>query len=457
MSFISFLELGVGAVVQSALYKPLAEKDTEKISQIITSAGKFFRYIAYILLAYVVVLFVAYPFIVNKDFDWLFSALLIGAMSISFFAQYYFGVVDRLLLTADQKGYIQYIAQIITLVLNTGICVLLILVGASIQIVKLTSSLIFLLRPVFLRIYVNKHYQINRKSKYESEPIKQKWNGIAQHISAVVLNNTDIVVLTLLSSLSNVSVYSVYHLVTFGMKNMLVSVTSGMGALLGDEYARNETDKLNRTFDIFEWIMHFLTILLFTVTAFLIVPFVRVYTRGITDTNYIHPVFSIIMVIAYAVICLQLPYNTMIHHAGHFKQTQLFSILEAVINVVTSVILVYFYGLIGVAIGTLAAVTFRLVYLVIYLTKRILNRSIFYFLKILGIDLVFLAAAICTFVFIPFPFHWESTSYAEWIVLALEVFGICFAEALLIYGVFSIKKVKILIGKIKTRFSKRSA
>lgn len=41
LSFIVFLEMGVGAVVQQALYKPVAEKDYEKTSRIITSADRF--------------------------------------------------------------------------------------------------------------------------------------------------------------------------------------------------------------------------------------------------------------------------------------------------------------------------------------------------------------------------------------------------------------------------------
>ena len=53
LGVISFLELGVGAVVQSALYKPLAEKNQEDVSKIISSANKFFTRLGQILLIYV--------------------------------------------------------------------------------------------------------------------------------------------------------------------------------------------------------------------------------------------------------------------------------------------------------------------------------------------------------------------------------------------------------------------
>ena len=64
LGVITLLELGVGQVIQSALYKPLAEKDKEKISCILKSGEKFFRWIALILLFYVIVLTCAYPVII---------------------------------------------------------------------------------------------------------------------------------------------------------------------------------------------------------------------------------------------------------------------------------------------------------------------------------------------------------------------------------------------------------
>ena len=61
LGVISFLELGVGQVIQSALYKPLAKSDSNSVDCVLASGGKFFRRIAYILLAYIAVLVFVYP------------------------------------------------------------------------------------------------------------------------------------------------------------------------------------------------------------------------------------------------------------------------------------------------------------------------------------------------------------------------------------------------------------
>ena len=161
LGLISFLELGVGAVIQSSLYKPLAVKEEEEVSKIVVSGQKFFSKLAKILLIYVVILMCIYPLLAKQNFGFLYTATLIGVLSISSFAQYYFGIVNRILLTADQKGYISYNAQTITLILNTLVCYFLIKMNMSIHIVKLVTSLIYILRPLAILIYVRKNYKIN--------------------------------------------------------------------------------------------------------------------------------------------------------------------------------------------------------------------------------------------------------------------------------------------------------
>lgn len=432
LSIISFLDLGVGSVIQSSLYKPLAEKDNIGISKIIVSGGKFFRRIAYILLGYIAVLTVVYPFINNSDFDWGYTALLILSMSISSFAQYYFGVVDRLLLTADQKAYIQYNAQTITLILNTVACSILIYFGGSIQMVKLMTSLIYLLRPIALRIYVNRHYSIDRKIKYDGEPIKQKWNGMAQHIAAVVLDGTDTIVLTLFSTLSNVSIYSVYHMVVYNVKNLFLSLTNGMKALMGELWAKKENEKLKLFFRKVQWVLHTGTVYIFGCCALLILPFVQVYTNGITDADYYQPLFACLITAANAVHCLRLPYNIVILAAGDYKNTQSCYIIATILNIVISVVTVFFWGLIGVAIGTLVAMAYQTIWMAVYNSKHLIKGEIKSFIKQIIIDTVTVALMWAATMWIDLI----SISYLSWFIMALEVAGISFAVVAAINLIF---------------------
>ena len=444
LGIISFLELGVGAVVQSSLYKPLADKDDDTISKIIVSAGKFFNRLAQILLVYVTVLIIAYPYIANQNFGWVYTATLIASISISSFAQYYFGIVDRLLITADQRGYIQYNAQTITLVLNTAACVVLINWGASIHIVKLTTSMIYLLRPIALRIYVNKNYNVNRYIKYTEEPIKQKWNGVAQHVAAVVLDGTDNIVLTLFSTLANVSIYSVYNLVVSGIKRLLVSSTNGMQSLIGELWAKQETDELKNTFGWFEWLIHTETVFVFGCTGSLILPFIQVYTEGITDANYYQPLFAVLIVAAHAGHCLRLPYNIMILAGGHYKQTQSNYIVSAIINVVISIVAVKFWGLIGVAIGTLVAMLYQTIWMAIYVSNHLVRWPIKNVIKQMSANIVTVGIS----EFIVNYFEISELNYISWIILAVKTGLVYFATIFFVNFIFYKDKMKRVLNRL---------
>lgn len=421
LGFISLAECGVGAVVQSTLYKPLAENDILTVSKIVVSSERFFRRIAYILLGYTAILMVVYPLITIDSFDYMFTLILIFVISISTFAQYYIGMTYKLLLDADQLGFIQYTIHTAALILNTISCIFLMQHGASVQIVKLTTSLIFILQPVLLSIIAKHRYKINRKIILTEEPIKQKWNGLAHHISGVVLVNTDTVVLTLFSTLENVSVYAVYHLVVNGIRQIVLSMTNGVRAMFGNMLAKNEMKELNHSFGHIEWILHTIVTFVFSVAAILIVPFVQVYTADITDVNYIVPTFAYLITLAQATYCYRLPYYILVNAAGHYKQTQRSAIIEATINVVVSIIFVFQFGLIGVAIGTFVAMAYRTIYLVYYLNKNILYRKIHHFIKHVIVDAceaLFLFILVSSF---PSLYAMQQIDYFSWFVLAIKV------------------------------------
>lgn len=444
LSVISFLELGVGAVVESSLYKPLAEKDNQQISKVMVSANKFFQRLAQILFIYVLILMLVYPLIANQNLGFLYTATLIAAISISSFAQYYFGIANALLLNADQHGYIQYNAQTVTVVLNTAVCAVMISMNGTIQMVKLATSLIYLSRPLALHFYVKRHYQIDWKIKYTEEPIKQKWNGVAQHIAAVVLDGTDTIVLTVFSTLSNVSIYSVYFLVIKGVKTLFLSMTNGIQALIGELWAKQELEKLKGFFAWVEWVIHTGTTYVFSCTAALIVPFVQVYTFGINDANYIQPVFAVLLTLANAMHCLRLPYNIMVLAAGHYRQTQKNYIVAAILNILVSILTVKVWGLIGVAIGTLVAMTYQTMWLAVYDSRHFIFWSLKNVTKQFAIDTLS-AALIIVF---GSQMSLKEPSYINWIFMAVNVAVMALVVVVGMNLVFYKNRVKQLANRL---------
>lgn len=397
LAYITLLEGGIGGVARAALYKPLAQNDSRTINGIVAEIKRFFRVIAYIFLLYVIVLAVSFKKISGTEvLSWSETFLLVIVISISTFAEYFIGISYSVLLQAAQKSYITTVINMGAKIVNTLFIVLLIFAHSDIIVVKLVSSCIYVVKPCLLWLYVKKNFPIESVKPEKTNYLKDKWVGFAQHIAYFLHSNTDIAVLTVMADLKLVAVYSVYYMIFNQIQNVCSSFSSGMEAMFGDMLAKNEDDILHKTFDYYETLISVISTILFSVTAVMIVPFVRIYTAGIQDANYIQPAFAVVMVLASYVYCIKMPYHGMVIAGGHFKQTQIAAYGEALINIVLSVSLVKPLGLLGVAIGTLSATVARLLYYAIYLRHNIFNRKIRFFIKRAAVNAgVF--ASICFF------------------------------------------------------------
>ena len=198
--------------------------------------------------------------------------------------------------------------------------------------------------------------------------------------------------LTLFTNMSEISVYTVYHYVISNLKKIVTQVTVGFGAAFGDMYARNEIDLMHQNLGIFELIIYSFTSVLYSVALVMILPFVIIYTDGITDVEYVRPLFALITIVASIFNCFRIPYRVIVINVGHYKQTKNGAILEAVLNITVSIIGCIKFGLIGVAMGTLCAMIFRTLQYAVYLSKNIMYRDIRFFIKHVILTFVIIVA-----------------------------------------------------------------
>ncbi len=395
---------------------------------------------------YLIILSVVYPAIVSSQFAYMYTLSLVLIISISTLAEYYFGMTYKLYLQAEQKTYITSIVQMVGYILNTSAILVLVKCNASIQIVKLVSSIIFVLRPIVQNIYVKKKYNINLKDADKNYQLKQKWDGLAQHIASVVHNNTDVTILTFFTRIAEVSVYSIYYLVVKGIKSIIQAFTGGIDASFGDMIAKGEQEQLNKSFKTYELFYHTITTIAYTCTILLIVPFIAVYTLGITDANYIRPTFATLLVLGEFVWAIRLPYSGITLAAGHFKETRKGAWVEAISNIVISLILVWKYGIVGVAIGTLVAMLIRTVEFVYHTNKYILERNQKSSLIRFGIIAMQVIAVVLLSKLLP---TYEFTSYFVWIKYACMVFALTVLIVIPVNLIIYKNEAKDLLGILK--------
>lgn len=376
LGYITLLEAGIGPVIKYNLFDKINSKNKKTINEILKASEKIFKNIAKLYLVYILVLIIIYPLIVNNVFDNVFTMLLLVIISISTFFEYYFGITYRFFLQADKKSYVISIIHIITNLINVLIIIILIHFKINILIIKLVSSLAFVLRPILQNMYVKREYNINLKNVRDTYKIKNKWDGFAGHIAFVIHKNIDVVLITIFASLLEVSVYSIYNLVLLGIKKITLSLTSGIDANFGELIVKKDYGTLKKEFSKFEKFYLSSITIIYSCTLVLIIPFVSLYTRGIDDINYIRPLFAIIFVISEYIYALRLPYNYLIKAGGYFKETKIWGWIEALINLTLSIILIFKYGIVGVVIGTLIAMLIRTIECIYFSSKCILKRNL---------------------------------------------------------------------------------
>ena len=454
LSYIALLETGIGAVIKSVLYKSLAKKDKKEISSIVVTTQHFFRKVSYILIIYIIALIIIFPKFVSSEFDRMYTISLLIIIAINSFMQYYFGLTSQILIQADQKGYIINICKIITYIVSTVVMVVMIFNNYSIQTIKAVGTIILIISPLYYYYYMKKKYYIDKKEKVNNDLLKQRWDGFAHQISSFIHNNTDIAVLTVFSNMGEVSVYSVYTLVTSGIKSVLGILTSSISATFGNIYGSGEKDKIKKQFEIFDYFNLLIVFFVFTITGLLITPFIKLYVSGATDANYNRMIFGTIIVVAEAIYCLRCSYSNMIFIIGDFKQTKFHGYIESGLNLIISLLLVKKFNLIGIAIGTLIGMLYRLIVSIKYVHKYLIDINILNLFKkyIVNIIVVFVFVTIVKMMKIP-----DIITYFEWIKYAV-IYSIIFLTLLLVTNILFFKKdmkdiyytyFEYLISKIK--------
>ncbi len=447
ISITSLIQGGVTGATRVAFYGPVATGDMKKASVVYKTSQSFYTKFALALTGYVAVLAVVYPKFVDTPFGYIDALLLVLVLGMNAIFESMFGIPSQLLMFADQKAYFNTFLQIFCTIGNAFVSVILIKLGCSLLVVKFVAALIFILRPIILNVYVRSHYAIDTSVEKDKSVLSQSNAALAKSIAFYVHSSTDNLVITACLNVMWVSVYSVHRYVVSSISNLVAAILGNTEALFGQMIARDEQDAIKHDVPMYDLMSKMLSTVFFFTCIILITPFVSLYTGGISDIDYYQPLFATLLCLAEYVYCTSLTYNNMIMAAGHIKQTQWISVTEAIINIVLSLILVKWIGIIGVALGTLIAFAFNTVANIVYMKKYIFDMSLGWIIKVYLANLVAGVLAMCLFGNIV---NAHITGFISFFIWAAVVFaGVCLIDVVLNYFFFKneTKTVLYKIGK----------
>lgn len=405
-TYLALLESGIGAASLNRLYKDFSEDDRAAISTTVSATRRYFNRVIPVYIACIIVFCAIYPFLANTDVPTSTIRLIILLRGISSVISFSFSNTYNILLLADGRNYISSTLSIVVKTVSTAVEIVLIFAGLDIVSVQLAALAGSLVNASVLHVYVKKTYPwLKREKNADLKRLEQRGAYVIHEISYAVFNNTDIILISVFCSMKEASVYAIYNMV-FAAVNRLSSVLfNGIDFKLGTEYHRSREGYI-RLHDLYEIVVSCFVFAVMTAVVVVILPFISLYTDGVTDADYIQPLLPILFAVIQLLSSSRLVSQKLITISGRARNTIPNTITETVINIVFSIVLVNFFGMSGVLMGTILALLYRTNDMIIYANVKILNRKPIRAYKTLLINL--LLFGVVAFLMLRFPLTAEN-------------------------------------------------
>lgn len=418
--YFNLVEAGLSGAAIYALYKPLAENNHKAINSIVSSARKFYTQSGYIFVSLILGLAAFYPFFVETDkVSPLYVGLLVMILGANGALEFFTLAKYRVLLSADQKTYVVSLASMIHIITNTIIVIVLGTMKVNIVLLRFIALMSIFLRSLILMIYVRKKYKyINYKEKPNNDALNKRWDALYLQILGAVHVGAPVVILTLVTrDLMIVSVYTVFNMVIASLNGILSIFKSGLSASFGDVIARGENDVLQRSYSEFEFLYYDLIAVVYSIAFITIMPFIIIYTSGVTDINYNVPIIGFLFVLNGLLYNLKTPQGMLVISAGMFRETRVQTTVQGLIVVVLGLALVPFIGIYGILVASILSNIYRDIDLLFFIPRNLTKLPVVETAKrmfMVGINVVI--------IWIPFIyFDINPDGYLEWILNAIIV------------------------------------
>ncbi len=448
--YIALLEAGIGNASVVRLYKELSENNKNEISATVSATKKYFNKIIPIYVSCVVIFCTVYPWLISTEVPSYTIRLIIAIQGLSGVINFYFTNTYTQLLIADGRNYVSSNLELMVKAVSTSLQILLISLGFDVVSVQIALLIANIIKALLVCFYVKKRYSwLKKEPQADIKRLEQRGSFIVHEVSGVIFQGTDIFLISIFCSIKEVSVYSIYSMVFVALSGIFSILFKGIDFKLGMEYHRDR-DSYIKMHDTYETFMS--TFVFATISAVMVVvlPFVALYTDGINDVNYIVPILPFLFGLIQILSSVRSVASKLINVSGHARKTIPNSLAETLINIIASIVMVNFFGMPGVLLGTIIALLYRTNDMIFYANIKILKRAPWYTYKTLLINILIF----CVFLFLTNQLSLHINSYISFfvhgVVTVIVTFFVYFG-VLFIFDKNIHDLLVLLIKKIKNR------
>ncbi len=355
LSVLSLAELGIGEAITYSLYKPLAKKDTLKCQELMQFYKKTYIIIGVtiFILGLGITPFLAY--FINempniKEINIIFILFVMNT-SVSYFFSY-----KRNLFIADQKRYVATIYRYIFYALLNILQIIYLIITKNYIGYLVIQILMTLIENILISLKANKMYPyLKSKNKISLDGISKKeiiknTKAMMMHkIGGIIVSSTDNIIISKFVGIVEVGIYSNYYLVINALNIIYGQLYSSVVASVGNLYINSNKDEQYLVYKRIDflgfWIYSFSSICLIC----LLNPFIEIWI----GSQYLFQFYVVLMLaINFYVYGMRKVNLTFTEATGMFYRTRWKAIIEAIINLIVSIMLVKKLGVFGVFLGT---------------------------------------------------------------------------------------------------------
>ncbi len=385
LSMLSLAELGVSSAISFGLYKPLADRNNERISSIMTFFKKVYEVIGFIVLIFGMILYFFLDKII-KEYNTIPQLNIIYILYLINTVSTYYTAYKEILITADQKAYkLTNINVIFTVLLNV-LQIIALVVFRNFIIYLIMQFFVQIAQKIATNIYITKEYkEVNFKSKQKLDEdllktIKKNVKAMMFHKAGeYCIYGTDNIIISSMIDVSTVGLYSNYNMIIAMINSVISMVYNNITASFGNLLAKENSNKGLEIFKKIDFIA-------FIIYSFCGIVFLSVASKFIEiwigSKFILEPLVVILISFSFFFTGLRVACSVVRNAAGLYNEDKWVPIAQSVINIVVSIILAHYIGLSGVIVGTIISSVLPNYYRTYILYKNIFKEKYYkYILK----------------------------------------------------------------------------
>lgn len=356
LTVLSFAELGIGNAIIFSLYKPIADKDKNKIQALMKFYQMAYSFIGIVIFIIGLALIPFMNIIVRDTPDIKENLILIYILFLVNTSVSYFFSYKKTLIIANQKVYIvnlynrlfqiiQVVLQSIFLLLTHEYIVYLIIYLIS------TISLNICLAAKADKMYpLLKEKNVNKLSKEEKKPIFENVKALFVYkFGSVILDGTDSIIISSLINVTTVGLASNYTMLINNAANIIGQGFNSLTASVGNLSAKGNKEQIRN-------VIHELLLACVWLYGIVVVGFVTLSNDFIE--LWIGKEYMLSSVVVYAIV-FSIYINGVQYAAyifrttqGLFVQSKWVPLIAAMLNLILSVWWGKSIGLAGIFVAT---------------------------------------------------------------------------------------------------------